>query len=72
MNRYARALICVPFGALKMMTTRLFHVNSFKASLMCLVSPFTEITLSKGGKLQIGKRFKMRDGAKIRVRKLTA
>lgn len=69
MNRYARALICVPFGALKMMTTRLFHVNSFKASLMCLVSPFTEITLSKGGKLQIGKRFKMRDGAKIRVRK---
>ena len=41
---------------------------NFKGPVISLVSPFSEITIS-GGKLSIGKAFKMRDGAKIRVRK---
>ncbi len=68
MNSYFRAAIVVPFGALKMITTKIFHPRSFSGSLLCMISPFTEITLDEG-RLIIGKMFKMRDGAKIRVRK---
>ena len=69
MNKYARALICVPYGALKMLWTKAFHLNSFFGPGICLISPHTEITLENGAELHIGKKFKMRDGAKIRVRK---
>lgn len=69
MNKYARALVCVPFGAIKMAWAKLFHMDAFSAPLVCLVSPHTEITMDNGAELRIGKHFKMRDGAKIRVRK---
>ena len=62
-------MVCVPCGTVKMLWTKLFHVINFRAPLICLVSPHTEITMDYGAKLSIGKRFKMRDGAKIRVRK---
>ena len=68
MNKYARGLVVVPFGAIKMMWTKLYHINSFSGPIICQISPFTEITIDRGN-LSIGKRFKMRDGAKIRVRK---
>lgn len=68
MNRYVRAAICVPVGCVKMAVNKLFHPVNFKGPFISLVSPFSEITIS-GGKLCIGKNFKMRDGAKIRVRK---
>lgn len=48
---------------------KLFHYNDFKAPLTSLISPLTEITLDKGAKLSIGNGFKMRDGAKLRIRK---
>lgn len=69
MNKYVRAMVCVPCGTVKMLWTKLFHVINFRAPWICLVSPHTEITMDYGAKLSIGKRFKMRDGAKIRVRK---
>lgn len=69
MNKFVRGLIVIPFGITKMILIKLFHINSFRGSIMCQISLFTEITLDKGGKLEIGKNFKMRDGAKIRVRK---
>ena len=69
MNKYIRAAICVPFGMIKISWTKLFHYSSFKGPLISLVSPFSEITIDKGASLAIGKNFKMRDGAKIRVRK---
>lgn len=69
MNKYVHAAYCVPCGVIKMVWTKLFHVGSFKGSLISMVSPLTEITLDRGGKLEIGEKFKMRDGAKIRVRK---
>lgn len=69
MNKYFRAAYCVPCGVLKMAVLKLTHKKSFRGPFISLVSPLTEITLDKGGKLFIGERFKMRDGAKIRVRK---
>ncbi len=68
MNKYVHAAYCVPCGILKMACIKLFHFGSFTGPKICMVSPLTEITLDKGGKLEIGNRFKMRDGAKIRVR----
>lgn len=69
MNKYARAAICVPIGVLKILSIKLMHGASFHGPVISLISPFSEITMDRGAKLQIGKAFKMRDGAKIRVRK---
>lgn len=69
MNKYIRAAYCVPAGMLKMAWMKLLHMRSFKGPVICLISPFSEITLDYRGKLSIGNGFKMRDGAKIRVRK---
>lgn len=66
--KYVHAAYCVPFGIVKMAWTKLFHIGSFKGPRISMVSPLTEITIDKGGKLEIGNKFKMRDGAKIRVR----
>ena len=68
MNRYLRALVVVPTGALKMGFAKLFHPKSFHGPALCMISPHSEITLN-GGRLSIGSGFKMRDGAKLRVRK---
>lgn len=68
MNKYTRGLVVIPCGFIKMIWTKLFHMSSFRGPVVCQISPYTEITLD-GGKLIIGKGFKMRDGAKIRVRK---
>ena len=69
MNRYIRTLFCLPYGALKIGFTKLFHFKKFRGSLYSIVSPLTEISLDYGGELHIGRKFRMRDGAKIRVRK---
>lgn len=69
MNKYIRAYIVVPFGFFKILFTKVFHLKGFKAHVFCMISPWSEISLDYGGHLSIGKRLKMRDGAKIRVRK---
>ena len=69
MNKYVRAVVCVPCGMIKMVWTKLFHFRSFSGPIISLISPHTEITMDNGAELKIGKGFKMRDGAKIRVRK---
>lgn len=69
MNKYLRALIHVPCGILKMGINKILHRNDFQGSFVCAVSPLTEISLDKGGKLTVGGSFRMRDGAKLRVRK---
>lgn len=68
MNKYVRAMYCVPTGFIKMAWTKLFHINTFNGPLLSYISPLTEITIEGNGKLSIGKMFKMRDGSKIRVR----
>ena len=69
MNKYIHAAYCVPCGMIKMAWTKLFHIKAFKGPLVSMVSPLKEISLDHGGKLEIGEKFRMRDGAKIRVRK---
>lgn len=69
MNKYVRAVVCVPCGIIKMAWTKLWHPTSFYGSVISLISPLSEITMDRGAKLKIGNGFKMRDGAKIRVRK---
>ena len=69
MNKYVRAAVCFPCGVIKMAWTKLFHQRSFSGPFFSLISPHTEITLDHGAELRIGNSFKMRDGAKIRVRK---
>ena len=69
MNKYVRAAVCVPCGMIKIAWTKLSHPSSFSGPLISLISPLTEITMDNGATLRIGKNFKMRDGAKIRVRK---
>lgn len=69
MNKYIHAAYCVPCGMIKMAWTKLFHIMNFKGPLISMVSTLTEISLDYGGKLEIGEKFRMRDGAKIRVRK---
>lgn len=69
MNRYVRTLFCLPYGVLKIGLIKIFHPKNFQGSLYSVVSPLSEISLDYGGELHIGSRFRMRDGAKIRVRK---
>ncbi len=69
MNKYVRAVICVPYGMIKMAWTKVFNIGSFSGPIISLISPYSEITMDRGAILKIGKNFKMRDGAKIRVRK---
>lgn len=69
MNKYIRAAFCVPIGILKIGLTKVFHYKNFHGPVISMISPLTEISLDYGGVLSIGKNFKMRDGAKIRVRK---
>ena len=69
MNKYLRALIVYPSGLLKMGTAKLMHGKSFSGPMLCQLSPLSELTFDRGGVLRIGGGFKMRDGAKLRVRK---
>ena len=69
MNKYIRVAFLAPFSAIKIGWTKLFHFSSFRCSPVSILSPHTEITLDRHSKLIIGKRFQMKDGAKIRVRK---
>lgn len=69
MNKFLRVVYCVPCGMLKMFIIKLTRWSNFNGPNISVVSPLSEITLDKGGKLEIGEYFKMRDGAKIRVRK---
>jgi len=68
-NKYLRALIVYPCGAVKMGLNKLMRGGSFSGPVLCQLSPLCEITFDRGGELHIGAGLKMRDGAKLRVRK---
>lgn len=69
MNKYLHASICLGIGMFKCGTLKLLRGVDFEFSLPNLISPRTELTQDKGGKLSIGKMLRLRSGAKIRVRK---
>ena len=69
MKRYIRAIICLIYSLVKFTIMKIFHFKSFEFTIYNLISPFTEIDISKNGKLSIGKLVKIRSGSKLRVRK---
>lgn len=69
MNKYFRALGCLLTGMAKVVYNKVFHLRTFNASLINQISPSSEITIDFGGKLSLGKKFRLRDNAKLRVRK---
>ena len=69
MNRYVHGICCVTVGIIKTSALKVVRGNKVRCTYINLVSPGTEITVDKGGKLSLGKLFKMRGGSKLRVRK---
>lgn len=69
MNKYFKALFCVPLAGLKYIMLKAANGSHFKGKFPALTSPLTEITCERGSTLHIGKILKMHNGAKIRVRK---
>ncbi len=69
MNKYVKAVFCVPLAAIKYAILKVENGNRFKASFPAIMSPLTEVTVEGKSKLYIGKKLKMHNGAKIRVRK---
>lgn len=68
MNKYGKALFCVPLALLKYALLKLEHGRNFSAGGLAIMSPLTELTQEKGTKLKIGRTLKMHNGAKLRVR----
>lgn len=69
MNKYIRALYVLPTGAIKVCLLKLFHPKSFCAPVVAQISPLSEITLEHGASLSFGIKFRLRDGAKLRIRR---
>ena len=69
MNKYVRGIIHVPCGILKFSINKLLHGKNFHGSMVCAASPLSEISIDKGAQFTYGHKFRIRDGAKIRVRK---
>ena len=68
MNKYGKALFCVPLAFLKYALLKLEHGRGFAARGPAVLSPLTEITVEKGCQARIGQMLKMHNGAKLRVR----
>ncbi|HEM4423781.1 TPA: acyltransferase [Streptococcus suis] len=69
MNRYLFAGIRCCIGAIKCSLLKLERGKDFSFKLPNLISPRTEITVDRLGKLYVGKMCRLRSGAKVRVRK---
>lgn len=69
MNKYFKAVFCVPLAGLKYAILRLKNGNRFHAVFPAIMSPLTEITVEGESELHVGRKLKMHNGAKIRVRK---
>lgn len=68
MNKYVRGIFVTFNGFCKTLTMKVLHMRKYNGIHFAQISLFTEITID-GGHLFIGKKFKMRDNSKIRVRK---
>lgn len=69
MNKYIKAIFCVPFAGIKYAILKLEKGKRFSAAFPAIASPLTEITVEGKSELRIDKKLKMHNGAKIRVRK---
>lgn len=69
MNKYIHAGLAEFIGLVKFGLLKVTRGSAVGCSVINLVSPRTEITVDRGGKLSVGKIFKMREDAILRVRK---
>ena len=69
MNKYIKAIFCVPFAGIKYAILKLENGKRFNAAFPAIASPLTEITVEGKSELRIDRKLKMHNGAKIRVRK---
>ncbi|MEK1351556.1 acyltransferase [Limosilactobacillus fermentum] len=69
MNKYIKAIFCVPFAGIKYAILKLENGKRFSAAFPAIASPLTEITVEGKSELRIDRKLKMHNGAKIRVRK---
>ena len=69
MNKYIKAVFCVPLAGIKYAILKLENGKRFSAVFPAIASPLTEITVEGKSELHVGKKLKMHNGSKIRVRK---
>lgn len=68
MNKYIKAIFCIPLGVIKFGILKIEHRGNFRGLFPVVLSPLTEISVEKKAKLFIDKNLRMHNGAKIRVR----
>lgn len=68
MNKYVRGGICAGVTLVKFAFLKMVRGNDFQYQLVNNCSPFSGIEINKGGKLTIGKKFKLGSYSRIRVR----
>lgn len=69
MNKYIKAVFCVPLAGIKYAILKMENGGRFHAAFPAIMSPMTEVTVDGKSELRIAKKLKMHNGAKIRVRK---
>ncbi|WP_099467028.1 acyltransferase [Konateibacter massiliensis] len=69
MKRIIRAGICEVFTICKFVWKKIFNGSKFKFGIINICSPFSEVEISKGGRIEIGEKFRMRGNCHLRVRK---
>lgn len=69
MNKYIKAVFCVPLAGIKYAILKIENGGRFHAAFPAIMSPMTEVTVDGKSELRIAKKLKMHNGAKIRVRK---
>lgn len=68
MNKYIRGGICASVTLVKFACLKLVRGKDFQFKLVNNCSPLSGVEVNKGGKLTIGKKFKLGSYARIRVR----
>lgn len=69
MNRIFRFLVDVPSGLVKSTLKNLLGRNNISISPYCAIAPSAELTIERDAEVTIQKRFRMRSGAHLIVRK---
>lgn len=69
MNKYIKAVFCVPLAGIKYAILKMENGGRFHAAFPAIMSPMTGVTVNGKSELRIAKKLKMHNGAKIRVRK---
>ncbi|MEQ9809773.1 acyltransferase [Streptococcus jiangjianxini] len=69
MNKYLRAITDLPTAMIKTFLLKVRHGKNVTISSSVFMSPFSEVTVDKGAVFKLGKKFRQRSQAKIRVRK---